>query len=302
MRLSDFGFEGSKKEAFCTGLLAQALSLSPEFSRLFLVKLGCDSSKYLKHVNCEEEISSESRPDIWLRIGDVQDASRKPDLILIESKTISGESGNQMKRYTDFVRAINAGKNSEFRSAKLVLLSMFKNMPTSAEPDMRISWNDIIDMMARLDLSDNDSFERRYFDQICEHLTGICSIPEATGDAADFSRMMQELVGDRTYIECRQPGKQISLYVVKSDPWVASRNVTPRKQNTLVIMDLEPPKFNSLSKKWFSEWITDKDRFLELEGEARRNGENVEKLKISLENLLSEVDRCRGDQSSTGNG
>ena len=93
----NFGYERSRTEAFCTGLLAQSLFLSNEFSFLFLSKIAYGSSYCITSIECEKSIHSGRRPDRWIDVSEMNNVDRLPVLILLESKITSPETNELVK-------------------------------------------------------------------------------------------------------------------------------------------------------------------------------------------------------------
>lgn len=292
MKISEFGFQRATGEPFCTGLFAQALSLSRSLSETLIRRLGFDQSKFLLEVTCERQIDGQAdRPDMWLKIGDNRSEEALPHLVLIESKTFSQETGRQLAQYGQYVDRINDGPNSSFQSARLVLLASFKDMPVSREPDARLSWNDIAEMITNC--PKRSEFEQGYLAQVHQHLLSTCCIPVPSGDASEFEQMMWRLAERRSWLTYRDTGKLVSLYVDENDPWIMSRKSDTPRLKQLVLIDKVPPKLNGLTENWLREWIGDNETLAVLCDAVRRNGRNVYSLESSLEALLAKVDTVR---------
>jgi hypothetical protein len=292
MKISDFGFQKSKGEAFCTGLLAQSLSLSPAFSRDFLKLMGFNESFELADVRCEQQLPrSAARPDVWLTLKETSETGDRVHLVLIESKTVSGESGTQLSEYGAYIDELNQDVSAPYETAKLVLLASFNDIPASREPDQRISWNEIVDLMNRLESEEH--FEAGFFRQVSHHLRATCTVAPPSGNASDIERMLLRLAADRQWLEIRNTGKQIALYVDESDPWIAERKRPLPRLKQLVICDLAPAKLNGLTEKWVFEWLGDNEETEQLIGDARRHSLNVNLLEESLERLLAATDAAR---------
>ena len=292
--IRNFGFQSSRNEAFCTGLLAQSLSLSNKFASLFLSKIGFGSSYCITSVECENSIpNSGRRPDMWIDVSKKNDVNGLPVQVLLESKITSPETNNQLTDYRKYVDAINRGEVSTHEEAKLILLSTFKDMAASCEPDLRISWDEILEIISVGGRVGKSNFEDKYFSMVHEHLSSVCGIAPPEGSTRDFIQMMEQLAINRPWLECRHTDKQVALYVNETDSWIQSRKTEKPRQPTLIIIDKIPAKFNGMSKVWFPEWLPDNKDHKRFDGEARRNGLNHARLHESLEEILKLIDEAR---------
>lgn len=291
--IRNFGYQRSRKEAFCTGLLAQSLSLSNKFSSLFLSKIGYGSSYCISFIECEKSIPGGRRPDMWIDVSKKNDVNGLPVQILLESKITSPETNNQLIDYQKFVDSVNRGEVSTHKEAKLILLSTFKEMTVSCEPDLRISWDEVLEIITVGGWVGKSNFEDKYFSMVHEHLSSVCGVAPPEGSTRDFIQMMEQLTINRSWLECRQTDKQVALYVNEKDSWIQLRKTEKPRQPTLIIIDKVPAKFNGMSKVWFPEWLSDNKDYERFDGEARRNGLNHTRLYESLEEILKLVDEAR---------
>ena len=291
--IRNFGYQKSRKEAFCTGLLAQSLSLSNKFSSLFLSKIGYGSSYSITSIECEKSIPGGRRPDMWIDVSKKNDVNRLPVQILLESKITSPETNNQLIDYRKFVDSVNRGEVSTHKEAKLILLSTFKDMTVSCEPDLRISWDEVLEIISVGGWVGKNNFEDKYFSMVHEHLSSVCGVAPPEGSTRDFIQMMEQLTINRSWLECRQTDKQVALYVNEKDSWIQLKKTEKSRQPTLIIIDKVPAKFNGMSKVWFPEWLSDNKDYERFDGEARRNGLNHTRLYESLEEILKLVDQAR---------
>jgi len=291
--IKNFGYAKPRTEPFCTALLAQSLALSNKFSSLFLSKIGYGSNYCITSVECEKTIpGSKSRPDVWIDVSNKNNADRLPDQILIESKIESEETKNQLTDYRKYVDAINRGEVSTHEEAKLILLSPFKDLKVSCEPDLRISWNEVLELISDGGWVGKNNFKGKYFSMVHKHLSSVCKVAPPEGSALDFIQMMEQLAKSRSWLECRQTNKQVACNVIE-DSWIQSKKTENTRDRALIRIDKVPPKLNSIAKEWLTEWLSENDDYESLIGEARRNGWNHTKLYKSLEEILKLVDNAR---------
>ena len=292
-KIRNFGYEKAQNEAFCTGLLAQSLSLSSEFASLFLSKIGYGSSYCITSIECEKTIpGSQSRPDVWIDVAKKNDDGGLPIRVLLESKILSPETKNQLLDYRKYVASINRGEVSTHEEAKLILLSADKNMKVSCEPDLRISWNEVLDLISVGGWVGTNNFEDKYFSMVHEHLSAVCRVAPAEGATLDFIQMMEQVAKNRSWLEYRPTNKQVACIVIE-DSWIQSRKTGETRDQALIRIDKEPPKLNSLAVEWLTEWLPENEDNENLIGEARRNGLNHARLYQSLEEIFKLVDEAR---------
>ena len=289
--IKNFGYPKPRTEAFCTALLAQSLALSNKFSSLFLSKIGYGSSYCITSVECEKTIpGSKSRPDVWIDVSNKNNADRLQ--ILIESKIESEETKNQLTDYRKYVDAINRGEVSTHEEAKLILLSPFKDLKVSCEPDLRISWNEVLELIADGSWVGKNNFKGKYFSMVHKHLSSVCKVAPPEGSTLDFIKMMEQLAKNRSWLECRPTKKQVACNVIE-DSWIQLRKTKKPRDQALIRIDKVPSKLNSITEEWLTEWLSENVDYESLVGEARRNGLNHERLYDSLEVILKLVDQAR---------
>lgn len=284
--IRNFGYHKSQDEAFCTGLLVQSLSLSSEFSSLFLKIIGYGTRYRITSIECEKTIpNSQSRPDVWIDVAKKNDDGGLPIQVLLESKILSAETKKQLTDYQKYVNSVNRGEVYTHRKAKLILLSADKNMKVSCEPDLRISWNEVLDIISDGGWVGKNNFKGKYFSMVHEHLSFVCRVAPPKGITLDFIQMMEQLAKNRSWLEYRPTNKQVACIVIE-DSWIQSKKTGETRDQALIRIDKVPPKLNSITEKWLMEWLSENEDNENLIGDARRNGLNHARLYQSLEEIL----------------
>ena len=203
---------------------------------------------------------------------------------------------NQLTDYRKYVDAINRGEVSTHEQAKLILLSPFKDLKVSCEPDLRISWNEVLELISDGGWVGKNNFKGKYFSMVHKHLSSVCKVAPPDGSTLDFIKMLEQLAKNRSWLECRpkdkQRGKQVWCHVIE-DSWIQSRKTEKTRDRALIRIDKVPSKLNSITEVWLTEWLSENDDYESLVGEARRNGLNHERLNDSLEVILKLVDKAR---------
>ena len=292
--IRDFGFSQVGYEGFCVAIFAQSLSLSPKFQERFLRLIGFGKDVYIDSIRCEKPIPNmPRRPDVWLTL---KDSAKKTILVLIEGKTVSKETNNQMADYRRFLN--QCLENGEVDQTKLVFLASFKFQELSEEPDVRLSWNNLVDI---LPIKSRNEFEKSFIDQVRNHLLDTCCVPEPKGTEEDFIIMLKGLCVNRPYIlfQNEPHHKQMRLEVNRNDPWVKLRMGKRDRQNHLFVIDKASSsggilQLNSVATIWPKEWIKETETVDRLISQAKRYHRNYEDLGYAINAFLDLVDIERG--------
>lgn len=289
----DFGFEHTSYEKFCVAIFAQAISLSESYQKLILQILGYNCEYSITSLICEQPIPGMSRrPDMWMVLSSEE---KKKTLVLIEAKTVSDETNRQMKDYRLFLNScLDSG---EYDSVNLSFLGTYKDQSLSDEPDIRMSWNEVVKL---LPVDSDNHIESRFMKMVYRHLYDTCCVPESKGDDLAYANMLNKLCEGRPYIRFQNSPKhkQMRITVDESDSWVKKQKTSNIRQDHLFVVDKTTSnegvvKFNSTSLVWPYEWVKSDETVEELRSKCRRYERNVDLLGEALEDFLCEVDKAR---------